>query len=67
LAMLAIVASALGIGMTSSDALVQVDQRLIGTWEWVSVDNFNADGMKTQPFGPKPGGYVNHCSSRRSP
>jgi hypothetical protein len=31
---------------------------LVGTWEWMSVDNTAPDGTRTQPFGPKPGGYL---------
>lgn len=57
---LAIVAgSALGFGMSLiNTVMAQTGQQLVGTWEWVSVDNTMPDGGKTQPFGPKPAGYL---------
>ena len=51
-----IAATVLGIGMSSTHA--QSDKDLIGTWAWASVDNSTPDGAKTQPFGPRPGGYL---------
>ena len=48
-------ASALGAGMSTNAA---TPQDFVGTWEWVSVDNTTADGVTTQPFGPKPGGQL---------
>ena len=41
-----------------SNAAAQDGKALVGTWEWVSVDNTAADGTLTQPFGPRPGGYL---------
>ena len=43
----------------------QSDKDLIGTWAWASVDNTPPDGTKTQPFGPKPGGYLTFDASGR--
>jgi hypothetical protein len=50
-------ASALAIGIFGS-AVAQTADSLVGTWEWVSVENTTSDGMTTHPFGPKPGGYL---------
>ena len=55
-ALVIIAATLLGIGMSSTHA--QSDKDLIGTWTWASVDNSTADGTKTQPFGPRPRGYL---------
>jgi hypothetical protein len=49
-------ASALCAGMTTNAAALGED--LVGTWAWESVENTHSDGAKTQPFGPKPGGYL---------
>jgi hypothetical protein len=49
-----IAATILGIGMPSA----QAQNNLIGMWAWASVDNSSPDGTKTQPFGPRPGGYL---------
>jgi hypothetical protein len=57
-------ASALGAGM-SANAAAQTAHDLVGTWEWVSVDNTTPDGVTTQPFGPKPGGYLSFDSNGR--
>jgi hypothetical protein len=57
-ARIAIAVAALGIATSSHDALAQSGEKLVGTWEWVSVDNTAPDGTRTQPFGPKPGGYL---------
>jgi hypothetical protein len=54
----AIAVIALGLAMSTTDAAAQSGRNLVGTWEWVSVDNTAADGTRTQPFGPKPGGYL---------
>jgi hypothetical protein len=54
----AIAMTALGLAMSAIDAAAQGGKALVGTWEWVSVDNTAADGSRTQPFGPKPGGYL---------
>ncbi len=54
----AIAMTALGLAMSTIDAAAQSGKALVGTWEWVSVDNTAADGTRTQPFGPKPGGYL---------
>lgn len=48
----------LGLAMSSFDASAQGGVKLVGTWEWVSVDNTAPDGTRTQPFGSKPGGYL---------
>lgn len=58
-------ASAIGLAMPSADALAQGGKDLVGTWEWISVDNTAPDGTKTQPFGPKPGGYLSFDRSGR--
>ncbi len=44
--------------MSGLNASAQRDEKLVGTWEWVSVDNTAPDGSRTQPFGPKPSGYL---------
>lgn len=49
-------ASALCAGLTTNAAAPGED--LVGTWAWESVENSTPDGAKTQPFGPKPGGYL---------
>jgi Lipocalin-like domain len=54
----AIAMTALGLAMSTIDAAAQDGKALVGTWEWVAVDNTAADGTRTQPFGPKPGGYL---------
>ena len=54
----AIAMTALGLANSSIDAAAQGGKGLVGTWEWVSVDNTAADGTRTLPFGPKPGGYL---------
>jgi lipocalin-like protein len=38
---------------------------LVGTWGWISVENTMPDGTTTQPFGPKPGGYLMFDQNRR--
>ena len=40
-------------------------QDVVGTWEWVSVENTASDGAITHPFGPKPGGYLTFDRSGR--
>src|SRR5690348_6047693 len=50
-------ASDSAIGM-SSEAAARADHDIIGTWEWMSVENTEPDGVITHPFGPKPGGYL---------
>ena len=57
-ARIAIAVTALGLAMSSHDSSAQSGEKLVGTWEWVSVDNTAPDGTRTQPFGPKPGGYL---------
>jgi hypothetical protein len=54
----AIAMTALGFAMSAIDTAAEGGKALVGTWEWVSVDNAAADGTRTQPFGPKPGGYL---------
>jgi len=56
-ALVTLAASALVIGMFSK-AAAQVTQDVVGTWEWVSVENTASDGTISHPFGPKPGGYL---------
>jgi hypothetical protein len=56
-----IAATAMGIGMSSA----QSNKDLIGTWAWASVDNSSPDGTKTQPFGPRPGGYLTFAADGR--
>lgn len=58
LAVFAIAVSALGVGISSRTAGAQGGKELVGLWEWLSVDNTQPDGTRTQPFGPKPGGYL---------
>lgn len=66
LAGLAIAAiSAVGLAMSSIDAVAQGGKDLVGTWEWLSVDNTQPDGARSQPFGPKPGGYLSFDASGR--
>ena len=38
---------------------------LVGTWQWLSVVNTRPDGATTQPFGPKPGGYLSFDAGGR--
>lgn len=54
----AIAVTALGFAMSATGIAAPGEKTLVGTWEWVSVDNTAADGARTQPFGPKPGGYL---------
>ena len=66
LAGLVIVAvSALVIAMSSIDAVAQGGKDIVGTWEWISVDNTQPDGTRSQPFGPKPGGYLSFDAGGR--
>jgi hypothetical protein len=58
------VLAALGAGM-STNAASQTSEDLVGTWAWESVDTIAPDGIKTQPFGPKPGGYLTFDRSGR--
>ncbi len=58
-----IVASMLGIGMSANGGAESRD--IVGTWEWMAVDNTTPDGVRTQPFGPKPGGYLSFDSKGR--
>jgi len=57
--------SALGIAMSSIDAVAQGGKDIVGTWEWISVDNTQLDGSRSQPFGPKPGGYLSFDAGGR--
>jgi len=54
-----------GLAMSSIDAIAQGANDLVGIWEWLSVDNTQPDGIKVQPFGPKPGGYLSFSSNGR--
>jgi hypothetical protein len=54
----------LGLG-TSIQAAAHTTKDLVGTWEWISVENTTPDGVTTQPFGPKPGGYLMFDQSGR--
>ena len=66
LAVLGIAGTAvIGLAMSSIDAIAQDAMDLVGTWEWLSVDNTWPDGSKVQPFGPKPGGYLSFSSDGR--
>jgi hypothetical protein len=56
--MVVVAASTFGFGMLSMGTAAQMDRELVGTWEWVSVENTFPDGTRSQPFGPKPGGYL---------
>ncbi len=47
----------LGLGASVQSA-AHTAEGLVGTWEWISVENTTPDGATTQPFGPKPGGYL---------
>ena len=53
----------LGVGMAANVSAESRD--IVGTWEWVSVDNTTPDGVTMQPFGPKPGGYLSFDSKGR--
>jgi hypothetical protein len=56
----------LGLAMSMIDAIAQSSRdRLVGTWEWLSVDNTQPDGTRSQPFGPKPGGYLSFGADGR--
>jgi hypothetical protein len=57
--------SALGIAMSSIDAVAQGGKDIVGTWEWISVDHTQLDGTRSQPFGPKPGGYLSFDAGGR--
>lgn len=54
-----------GHAMSSMNAAAQSNKSLVGTWEWLSVDNTQPDGKQTQPFGPKPGGYLSFDADGR--
>lgn len=56
-ALVMLAASALAIG-SIGHAAAEGARDLVGTWEWVTVENTTADGTITHPFGPKPGGYL---------
>jgi hypothetical protein len=60
-----VVAIGLGFAMSSIAAFGQKDANLVGTGEWISVDNTLSDGTRTQPFGPKPGGYLGFSADGR--
>jgi hypothetical protein len=57
--------SALGLTISSIDGVAQDGNDLVGTWEWLSVDNMWPDGTRNQPFGPKPGGYLSFDAGGR--
>ena len=63
-AIVTLAASALAIGVFSK-AAAQAAQDVVGTWEWVSVENTASDGAITHPFGPKPGGDLTFDRSGR--
>lgn len=48
-----------------NSASAQTAQDLVGTWAWVSVDVTGQDGVKRQPFGPTPKGFVMFDSNGR--
>jgi lipocalin-like protein len=52
-----------GVGMAGDVSAESRD--IVGTWEWLSVDNTAPDGVTMQPFGPKPGGYLSFDSKGR--
>ena len=54
-----------GLAMSSIGAAARCSTDLVGTWEWLSVDNTQPDGIKVQPFGPKPGGYLSFNADGR--
>lgn len=49
---------ALGLTMQSGSATAQTAKDLVGAWTWVSVENINASGTRTQAFGPTPKGIL---------
>ncbi|MGB6175672.1 MAG: lipocalin-like domain-containing protein [Methylocella sp.] len=49
-------ASTAMLGMLSGVAHAQSAKDLVGTWRLVSTTNTNAQGVKTEPFGPHPMG-----------
>ncbi len=59
------VATAVGIGLAPVEGVAVTDNDIVGTWEWMSVDNIASDGTRTQPFGPKPSGYLSFGSGGR--
>jgi len=52
-----------GVGMAGDVSAESRD--IVGTWEWLSVDNTAPDVVTMQPFGPKPGGYLSFDSKGR--
>jgi hypothetical protein len=48
----------IGVALHAGNALAQTAKDLVGTWEWVSVDNTGPDGKKSQPFGATPKGFI---------
>jgi hypothetical protein len=58
LAGVAFAATAVGLAVSVIGAVAQSSKDLVGTWEWASVENTRADGTRSEPFGPKPGGYL---------
>jgi hypothetical protein len=68
LVLAALAASALAIGMlgrAAAQAAQDIAGTIVGTWEWVAVENTTSDGTLTHPFGPKPGGYLTFDRSGR--
>lgn len=58
LAGVAFAATAVGLAVSVIGAVAQSSKDLVGTWEWASVENTRADGTRSEPFGPKPGGNL---------
>ena len=54
-----------GVAIHARNAGAQSAKDLVGTWAWVSVDVTGADGVKRQPFGPTPKGFVMFDSNGR--
>ena len=58
----------LGVGVPTSDALGQqktLQEQLIGTWKYVSVDTVRPDGSREPMYGPNPQGLVIFDSNGR--
>lgn len=58
----------MGIGVPTSDALGQqktLQEQLVGTWTYVSVDTVRPDGSREAMYGPNPQGLVIFDSNGR--
>jgi hypothetical protein len=58
----------LGVALPSGDAAGQqktLQEKLVGSWTYVSVDTVRPDGSRVPIFGPDPQGFANFDSNGR--